>query len=211
MSNVPKPADPQTRASLLEAAARVLVDEGPGALTTRRLATEVDASTMAVYTHFGGMDELREAMCREGFDRLATFLDDVPRTEDPVADVSALGAAYFFNALANSHLYRLMFVGREEGDEEIGRPTFDRLIAAVARAVDAGRFKGDPEALATQLWAMQHGIVTLHLGGLLTLQEAIECDSEMGRNLFVGFGDEPGKAAASIEKIRERLGVEQLG
>lgn len=200
----PRPPQPEIRTALIDAAARVLA-EGQSALTTRRLAAEVGTSTMAVYTHFRGMDELRFAVRREGFDRLAAHLDAVTRTDDPVADVAALGGAYVFNALANPHLYRVMFMEHQMGDdEEVGESTFESLVDAVERAVQAGRFdKADPYALATQLWAMSHGIVTLHLARLMTLEEAIECMTEMGRNLFVAFGDDRASSERSIRAALE--------
>ena len=62
--------------SLIEAAARVLAEEGRPAVTARRLAAEVGASTMAVYTHFGSMDELLVRMCRDGFARFGACPGD---------------------------------------------------------------------------------------------------------------------------------------
>jgi AcrR family transcriptional regulator len=69
---VPKTADPSVRTALIEHAARITAEEGREALTLRRLAAGVGTSTMAVYTHFGGMDDLRRAVRREGFARLAS-------------------------------------------------------------------------------------------------------------------------------------------
>ena len=165
---------------------------------------------MAVYTYFRGMDELRLAVSKEGFDRLAGFLDAVTPTTDPVADVAAMGGAYFFNAISNPHLYRFMFMEQQtDDDQEVGEGTFESLVAGVERAVQQGRFdKADPYALATQLWAASHGIVTLHLAGLMTLAEAFECVSDMGRNLFVAFGDDRSAAEQSIEAARERFSAE---
>ncbi|MGH8570384.1 MAG: helix-turn-helix domain-containing protein, partial [Gammaproteobacteria bacterium] len=65
----PRAADERVRLALIEAAARVLARDGPDALTTRRLASEVGTSTMALYTHFGGMDDLRRAVRLEWFER----------------------------------------------------------------------------------------------------------------------------------------------
>jgi AcrR family transcriptional regulator len=203
----PRPPDPATRTALIEAAARLVVEHGPDTLTTRRLAAEVGTSTMAVYTYFHGMDELRRAVAREGFDRLANYLDAVTRTGDSVADIAALGAAYFLNAITNPDIYRFMFLERASDDPDVGHDTFDRLVAAVARAVDAKRFsKADAKLLATQLWAMAHGIVTLHMAGLLSLEEAIDCYADMGLNLFVAFGDDKRAARRSIEKAKRRVG-----
>ncbi len=194
----PRAADPEIRPALIDAAARLVDEYGPDALTTRRLAAEVGTSTMAVYTHFAGMDALRRAVAAEGFERLAGHLDALPPTDDPVTFVSCQGGAYFRNALANPHLYRFMFLERPSDDPEIGHETFERLVDGVGAAIERGRFVGDPEALAIQLWAMAHGIVTLHFSGLLELAEALECFASMGENLFTAFGDERERARASI-------------
>jgi AcrR family transcriptional regulator len=202
----PKTPDPRIRTALIEAAARLLTEDGPEALTTRRLAAEVGTSTMAVYTYFDGMDALRLEVRREGFARLAQFLEAIEATEDTVADVAALGGAYLLNAIVNRHLYDQMFgAPPDEHDPEVGHDTLERLVDAVALAVAAGRFQGDPWDLATQCWAMAHGIVTLHLAGLLTLPEAIQTFAAMGRNLFVGFGDDPGRTEGSIAAAHERI------
>src|SRR2546423_3555500 len=98
------------RAALIDTAARLIATEGPAALTLRRIADEAGTSTMAIYTHFGGMPELRRAVRREGFARLAASLARVDETEDPVADLAMLGAAYYETALSNPDLYRVMFM-----------------------------------------------------------------------------------------------------
>jgi AcrR family transcriptional regulator len=85
----------------VEAAARLLAHEGPHALTTRRLAAEVGTSTMAVYSRFGSMDEVRRAVRREGFARLVADLDAAPASDDPVADLVATDASYLANGLSN--------------------------------------------------------------------------------------------------------------
>src|SRR5439155_23623512 len=97
------------RDRLLGAAIGLLDTGGPEALQARKVASEIGASTMAVYTHFGGMPQLVEAVVREGFRRLDERLAAVPRTEDPLADLFALGLAYRAHALENTQLYRLMF------------------------------------------------------------------------------------------------------
>ena len=73
-------------------------------VTLRALVKGTGASTMAVYTHVGGMPGLWRAVRQEGFTRLAVRLASVTRSQDPVFDLMALGGAYVANALANPHL-----------------------------------------------------------------------------------------------------------
>ena len=143
---VPRPRNPDVADRLLEAAARVLAEEGRDAVTARRLASEIGTSTMAVYTHFGSMDELLLHLWREGFARFGAALDGPPTTADPVADWVAQGWAYRRFALDNPHLYRVMFGdglsgfhGNDPADEAAALATFQSLLTRLQRAADAGR------------------------------------------------------------------------
>ena len=214
MSNVsPRQADPELRGRLIEAAARLLVEEGPAALSTRRLAAAVGSSTMAVYTHFGGMDDLVRAMVYEGFARLNERMSAIGPSDDPVADVVALGMAYRDNASEHRHLYAVMFGGSSLGgfsltddDRMYGRFTLEKLVAAVNRCIEEGRFRpGDAELVAHQMWIALHGLATLELGGYLyEPYNADACFAAQVCSLIVGAGDEVDTALKSIELARER-------
>ena len=197
----PRPVDPSVRMALIEQAARLLREGGDAALTTRAVASAVGTSTMAVYTHFGGMAELRRAMRIEGFTRLARWQESVRESDDPVADLTAHGAVYLANALENPDLYRAMF-GEDSADEEeraICHATFDPVVATSARCIEAGRFTaGDARMVAMQLWAVTHGMVSLHLASLWTQEELVTHLAASGQALYIGFGDHADAAAASI-------------
>ena len=47
-------------------------------------------STMAVYTYFGGMPGLWQAVRQEGFERLSARLARIEPTPDPVRDLAAM-------------------------------------------------------------------------------------------------------------------------
>jgi AcrR family transcriptional regulator len=201
----PKAADPDVRTALVETAARLLTEEGSVALTTRRLAREVGVSTMAVYTHFGGMDDLLVAISLEGFRRLGRRLSRVKHTDDPSADAASLGRAYRRNALANPDLYRVMFGThpdewiKDPDDQAMTLNTFIMLVDAVQRCIDAGRFSpGDPWDIAAQVWAGLHGIVMLELSGFLQRPDAVRTTDQMMYTLAVGLGDDPDRARRSV-------------
>lgn len=162
-------------------------------LSTRRLAAEVGTSTSAVYTHFGSMTDVRRAIRRVGFERLAEYQASYDRTDDPVADVVKQGWAYCRNAFDNPNMYRVMFMEApiDETDAEVGRYTFQILVDEVRRCVDAKRFRGDPENMASQLWAGTHGVVALHLAGMFDEDQANHLTAVMARALCISFGDRP--------------------
>jgi AcrR family transcriptional regulator len=196
-SNPPK----DTQGELLTAAFRVLEAEGPQALQARRLTREIGASTMAVYTYFGGMPGLVEAVVREGLVRFADHVrTNAPETDDPMADLIAGGLAYGGFALANPQLYRLMF-GLAAGPQVRSLPDAEGilstaeggealsvLVGSVERVLVAGLIRPqDARAAATQILSVTHGFLLLQIGGFVEaeLQEVMPV---LAVNLMVGLG-----------------------
>jgi len=138
-------------------------------------------STMAVYTHFGGMSELFEAIVREGFLRFAAHVEAVTETQDAMADFFAKGIAYRDWALQNSQLYRLMFglttllPTRLEQDMTVagtistlpeGQAAFDVMVHALDRVKASGQIDPvDPVLAAGQFLSATHGYVLLEIAG----------------------------------------------
>jgi AcrR family transcriptional regulator len=199
------------RSALIESAAELVATEGRAALTLRRLAKEVGTSTMAVYTHFGSMEELRREVRREGFTRLRSRVASVRETKDPMADLTLLGAAYYTCATASPNLYRAMFLDGpvDEADVDTGLDTFMYLVKAMARCMEQGRFpkvgEADPGDLALELWALTHGLVSLQLAHLLPADLAAEHLSSGARSLFIAWGDSASKLRASAGRARRRM------
>ncbi|MFH9470448.1 TetR/AcrR family transcriptional regulator [Streptomyces clavifer] len=209
----PRPVDPNLRPQLIDAAAKLLGEEGPAALSTRKLAAMVGTSTTAVYTYFGGMDDLVRAMVHEGFRLLGDRMRAVEESDDPVADVLALGWAYRDNAREHWHLYNVMFGGSglsgfslTDADRQHGRYTLDILVGAVKRCAATGRFRPfDPELVAHQLWIALHGLVTLDLGGYLVEPNTADvCFEAQVSGMILGAGDDPQRAQESLARAAQR-------
>ncbi|MGY1741891.1 MULTISPECIES: TetR/AcrR family transcriptional regulator [unclassified Blastococcus] len=196
---MPRTADPDVRRRLVERAARMLAAREP--VTLRSLVEGTGASTMAVYTHFGGMPGLWRAVRQEGFTRLAARLADVPRTDDPVHDVAALGVAYAANALEHPALYRAMFDAVADLEDPAGA---DRglavLVAAVTRARDDGRLDADPAGVATRLWLAGHGLLSLVGQGVLPDDVVAGHSIETAVALLTAAGDDPAACRASVTR-----------
>ena len=159
------------RRVLLEAAGGLLLAEGAGALTMRRVAGAVGCSTTVLYTMFGGKEGLADALYREGFERLRRRLEAVPGG-DPLARLGALADAYRDNALAGRAFYGVMFQRAIPGfvpsaaSLAVAGASLEVLARAVRAAMDAGVLRdGDPRAVAEVLWAAVHGAVSLELAG----------------------------------------------
>lgn len=164
------------RRALLDTASRLLAEEGPGALTMRRIAVAAGCSTTVLYTAFGGKDGLANALYREGFERLERRLTEaasrVERPDDPLAVATALARAYRASALEDRNYYGVMhqraipgFVPSAES-VAFGNSTLGLLADAVRDGIAAGFLvPADPQAVAEVLWAAAHGVVSLELAG----------------------------------------------
>ena len=200
----PRAADPEVAEALIEVGARLIAEKEP--LSTRRLASELGTSTSAVYTHFGSMADLRRAIRRAGFERLADYQTRFERGDDPVTDLVKQGWAYCQNALTNPNMYRVMFMEApvDESDAGVGLYTFEMLVEGVQRCIDGGRFEDrDAGEMALQLWSSTHGIVTLYLAGMLDEEQVDRLTLELGSALFAWFGDDPDRTKASFSRARE--------
>ncbi len=211
---MPRARNTEIARQLLDAAARILAEEGEAAVTARRLGKEVGASTMVVYTNFGGMDELLQQVWRDGFVRFGAALDGPPMTADPVADFARQGWAYRRFALENRHLYRVMFGDGlvsfrfdDPADQQIVRGTFESLLGRLRRAAELGRLRVDDVELAGQVvWSTVHGHVTIELTGYFAAlgQDPTPIYEECLRRLALAFGDDPDVLARSLRSARRR-------
>lgn len=208
MTNTSSTSATTAQTHLLEAAARLLSEEGPSALSARRIATEAGVSTMGLYTHFGSMANLVNAVVDEGFRRLFLELNAVGVGDDPVADIAGLTQAYLRHARANPHLYAVMFSSVPLGSfqpstsEELKRGvhTLNMVADAMERAMTAGRFRPDtPFVVANQWWVTMHGYVLLEAAGYIRppAGETRVLNPTL-LHLFTGLGDAAGKAEQSL-------------
>ncbi len=168
----PRVHDEALRVRLLEQAGELLSMHGPEGLSLRRLAADVETSTTAVYSLFGGKPGLVRELYVEGFRRLGDRMEQVPRTDDPAADLTALGHAYRLSALANRNFYSIMFgkpVPDFEPDAEAreqSQRSMRPLTETVDRAITQGTFAGvTREEIVFAAWGLVHGLVSLELTG----------------------------------------------
>jgi AcrR family transcriptional regulator len=160
------------RSDVLDAASAIVSREGESALSVRRLAADLGTSTMVVYTHFSGKDELVGGLRTEGFRRFAEALAGAGG-KTPIDHLISLGRAYRQFGLANASYYRLMWGTDDCLDPRSApaRPHGERAFDVLTRAVTAvmaerGRAAAEVAPAALFVWATVHGALLLELSGL---------------------------------------------
>ena len=214
-------ADPKQgqRAALLAVARRTIEDSGPEVLRARALAAEAGTSTQALYTLFGGMPGLIEAVVADGFAEFARHVAEVPESEDPIADFFAKGWAFGEWALARPHLYRLMFgltggglrqhaglemaVSGAVANSPEAQGALDVLVRSMSRVKESGRIEPvDPIVAAGQFLSATHGFVLLEIAGAFgSSGDGLDIVRSLAVNLMVGLGDSREAATASLRAV----------
>jgi AcrR family transcriptional regulator len=162
--------------SRIVAAARALYFErGPDAVTMRAVAERVGVTATALYRHFADKDTLLREVMGEGSRLLGSHLFRALEAPTPLERLRATANAYLDFALAQPQAYRALF---EAGEAEEGTPiqlqrgAMRRFLRdRVREAMDAGVLApGDPDGIALSVWAMLHGLASLHHAGITRLE-----------------------------------------
>ncbi|HYD93988.1 MAG TPA: TetR/AcrR family transcriptional regulator [Noviherbaspirillum sp.] len=167
------------RQGMLDAATRLLTEEGPSSLTVRRVADAVNCSTTLLYSLFGGKDGLANELYLEGFARLKEeFRVASEQAAARKEDMSGLALlrlharVYHQYAKRNPSYYMVMFGDAIAGfvppveSRKQAWESFEVLIEAFDACMKSGALPpSNPTAAARLLWAAMHGAVSLELKG----------------------------------------------
>jgi AcrR family transcriptional regulator len=161
------------RSALIEAALRILAQEGVEELGLRRTAREVGCSQTAPYHHFGSKEGLLAAVAARGFQMLAAeqqiiFERPVRSVAESDAKIRALGCNYVRFARTHPELFQLMFgpliPNRDQYPDlvEARGAGYGCIERATAEHLDQLGTDIIPVKVAvTGAWAMVHGLSQL--------------------------------------------------
>ncbi|WP_068500264.1 TetR/AcrR family transcriptional regulator [Paenibacillus kribbensis] len=160
------------RKNVIDAACLLLVEEGPEAVTVRRVAQKLSCSTKIIYSIFGSKDGLANEMYLDGCRLLAGAFQQVPVTENILADLEALSWAYWEFAQLHSAYYKMMFGGAlsdfkpDEQSLEGTTTALSRILQTVVHAMEQGQLaEQDPLLVVRMLWSALHGVIHLQFAG----------------------------------------------
>lgn len=145
-----------TRARIIDAAARLLKDAGPSAVTTRGVAQEASVQAPAIYRLFGDKDGLLEAVAEHVMsDYVSTkaAINEAAEASqtDPVLALRAGWEAQMGFSLSNPPLFRLLSDPDRVANSPAARSGKAVLEARIHRVAVAGRLKV-PERRAVELF-----------------------------------------------------------
>ena len=153
-----------TRQELIDAAFKIVREQGSDALTAKAIADELHISTRPIFTCFGSMDEVRSAVRAAAEALYDRYTAEGLRQPIPFF---GFGVQYIRFAKEEPELYRLLFLSKavdgENGaieamrhSQSIVRPSLEKIYRI--RPEEADRYFRD-------LWLVVHSLATLIVTG----------------------------------------------
>ena len=160
------------RHNVVEAAAFILQEYGPEAVTIRRVAEKMECSTKIIYNLFGSKEGLAKQLFLEGCKSLAKTFGSVPEQANLEQYLHDLGQAYWNFSQSHTSYYMLMFGGAfsefkpEEESLQATITALQQVIIVITKAIGQGLIsEKDPLLVVHVVWASLHGVIHLYLGG----------------------------------------------
>jgi len=161
-------------------ALEILEQEGPQAVSMRRVANAVGVTAMAIYNHFPNREQLLRTVVDREFSKLADDTSHLPRGGTHESRLLGCLDTYIRYALERPRIFDYVFSERRSGarrypaDFRAGRsPTLNQVAGIVSAAMDDGPLKkADKWEVALQLWAHVHGYLMLYRANRIDLSRA---------------------------------------
>ncbi|WP_238651460.1 TetR/AcrR family transcriptional regulator [Paenibacillus piscarius] len=168
------------RKLVVDAAAAILQEEGPEAVTVRRVSQRMGCSTKIIYSLFVNKEGLAQQLYLEGCKLLARRFEEVPPSADLRQHLLDLGEAFWQFGQDYTSYYKLMFGGafaefKPDAESMQGTLTaIRRLLMLISTGQQQGQISDqeETETLVSTIWASLHGVIHLYMGGFLGDAEA---------------------------------------
>ncbi len=161
----------KTRQAILDAAQRIIVEQGPEELSMRSLAEQIDYSPSGLYEYFDSKEQIIQAVCMAGHLRLTHAMRQVDETLPVEEYLVKIGSVYIDFAAANPELFQLMFSALPAAPLDVNMlsesSSYPILLGAIQRGIADGTFQVREgfglQEMAFAAWSMVHGIAMLRI------------------------------------------------
>lgn len=171
--------DATTEQRIAQTTLRILEDEGPEAVSMRRVANAIGITPMAIYHYFPNREALLRSVVDKEFESFQQLIGHQPMSASLEAEMSHIMDAYIEYALTRPRIFEYVFSkprpdARRYPDDFRARrsPTLNPVADAVAKWMQRGTLKQDDVwEISLELWAHAHGYLMLHRAGRFDLTD----------------------------------------
>jgi AcrR family transcriptional regulator len=174
----------------LEAAERIIENEGYAGLSARKVASAIGYTVGSLYFVFRNLDELIIRINGRTLDQLySVLINSLSDCRLPQQCVSALGDAYLDFAAHHPHRWRMIFEHQPRDDSlsmDFNREKIERFYELVEKQLIALAARPNEEiVLASRaLWNGLHGIAVMTIITRTPLAGAEQAAHQLSRNLI---------------------------
>ena len=157
-----------TKERLIDEAVDLIRESGAQALNARALAKRAGVSTQPIFSHFAGMQDLKNACLQ----RAVVLYGESIRKEiaaDPSHKFRAMGMGYIRFAREEKELFRWLFM-RDAKSEPLDLPDVAAEPIGVLQTA-LGLSREDAERFHLEMWVVVHGIASMIVTGTFDWDE----------------------------------------
>ena len=160
----------ELRQAIIDQSWKIIQEEGWQALSIRKIADAINYSVPVIYKHFENKEAIVEYFSKQGFNNLATHLQEAKDNgKDEIDQLRQIALGYWEFASTHTPSYRIMFGLGIPACETIN--SSDEMKASsnmMLQAIEAVVSKYNNEQIDRHLklktfWSMLHGFVAIDL------------------------------------------------
>jgi AcrR family transcriptional regulator len=161
----------ETRINILDAALRIVKEEGWQALSMRKIADMIEYTAPIIYEYFSNKEAILLELTRKGFLMMAKELKQTrDEHRSPAIQLEAMWLAYWHFAFANKELYQVMFgvstnccceLVNSLPEAELPWDLFTEVIGKLMHIDDL-----ESDVICTKyytLWSVVHGLISINI------------------------------------------------
>jgi AcrR family transcriptional regulator len=164
---------------IADAALAILEQDGPGAVSMRRVAHAVGITPMAIYHHFPNREALLNTITDREFAKLLSHMQAHPLRGTLEQRLISVMEGYVDYAFVQPRVFDFVFTRVRAGARQFPKdfrarrsPTLNPIADMLSLHMQEGGLKKDDVwEVAFALWAHVHGYVMLFRGGRIGLSE----------------------------------------
>ncbi len=147
---------------IIEAALKIVKEQGISALTARSLGKELGSSPRPIFTVFRSMDEVQTELIAKAN---SVYADYVKKGLNSVLAFKGVGTQYILFAINEPKLFQLLFMSEQKTVLSLSNvlPAIEEHYEDILGSIRSGYSidGGNAERLYRHLWIYVHGIATL--------------------------------------------------
>lgn len=161
----------RTRQSIITTAQKIIATEGINGLSMRAIAAQIDYSPAGLYEYFDSKDDIIQAVCLDGWQRLQKHLQQIAEIENPNDAIQRFAALYTEFAHRNPVNFHLIFSYGLQTNRATAPFTFPEMFGSLSSVIRKGieneKFKLrqnlDEREMVRAIWSLIHGFATFRM------------------------------------------------